>query len=95
MMKILFLLVVVVLVSFESWAASSQNTTSPIRGVITAVDAQHLELKDEQGRVWTFEFGPHIGVSVEHLQEHMTQQWPVSVFSETSGQKKMATKITD
>lgn len=74
---------------------SPAETSDPVRGLITAVRENAIEVQEASGRNWSFAISKNLEVPLEHLKEHMKEKWPVSVYYQIEKGKNIAIKIAD
>jgi hypothetical protein len=73
----------------------------PVRGVITAVEAQSVSnadriiVRDAQGKTWDFRVAPDVDVTPGHLRQHMAFGEPVTVYYRRTPDGLVAYQITD
>ena len=58
-------------------------------------EVETLEVRDEQGRVWTFTTRGFAGLTPGHLREHQLFGNPVTVSYEEEGGHLVAVQVTD
>ena len=58
-------------------------------------EVETLEVRDEQGRVWTFTTRDFAGLTPGHLREHQLFGAPVTVSYEEEGGRLVAVQVTD
>ena len=81
--------------------AGCGNGEQSVQGIITEVQPRSLTeiatltVRDDAGRLWTFETEGPISFTPSHLREHMLTGQPVVVDYEDKGKRLLAVRITD
>ena len=89
------------LASLLLFLTSCGNGEQSVQGLITEVQPRSLTeiatltVRDDGGRLWTFETAGPIGFTPSHLREHMLTGQPVVVDYEGEGEQLLAVRITD
>ena len=81
--------------------AGCGNGEQSVQGIITEVQPRSLTevatltVRDDAGRLWTFETAGALGFTPSHLREHMLTGQPVNVDYEDEGERLLAVRVTD